>query len=506
MLRSGRSKLAREPLRGYPGAIRCFPTAPLERVCTLCRTAHAKSDSLERPLLPESGTNLSNSGPYVPSRATFRDLEGLARDLLYAEQTLEAHLIVLRAAFPVSVGQERLRQLALRTLGYTSGHPQPRLRALTDALRGDGLCTKLLARHTLRAVPIPSPARMHPLPEAGPLPELLSIGELAAWLHVDVACLQWFADLHDRNRRASHTALSHYQRCVLRKRDGSLRLIEAPKQHLKHVQRQIHAEILALIPLHPAVHGFRRQRSILTFAVPHAGQTAVLRLDLQDFFPSISGPRVQALFRTLGYPEHVADLLGGLCSVTTPRRFWTRLDPGLEPRHVASAGALYARSHLPQGAPSSPALANLCALRADRRLAGLAAAVGASYTRYADDLAFSGGEVFRRSAMNLAVRIDAILREEGFSIHPHKTRLMPPGVRQHLAGLTVNAVPNLPRAAFKHLEATLTNCLHHGPDTQNREAHPDFRAHLEGRVAFATMVNPKRAEPLRQLLAEIRWY
>jgi RNA-directed DNA polymerase len=184
-----------------------------------------------------------------------------------------------------------------------------------------------------------------------------------------------------RGTGAATGPLSHYHYRILAKPGGDVRLIEAPKTRLKSIQKQILSEILGNIPLHPAAHGFRQGRSIRTFAAPHVGQRVVVRMDLRDFFPSISAPRVQAMFRTAGYPESVANLLGGLCTNAVPRAIW--IGKGLDPVRMAEARHLYAWPHLPQGAPTSPALANICAHRVDCRLIGLAEACHAVYTRYA---------------------------------------------------------------------------------------------------------------------------
>jgi hypothetical protein len=145
---------------------------------------------------------------------------------------------------------------------------------------------------------------------------------------------------------------------------------------------------------------------------------------------------------------------------------------------LREACALYARPHLPQGAPTSPALANLCAYRADCRLAGLAKRAGTEYSRYADDPAFSGDEAFARHAERFSIYAAAILHEEGFAVNHRKTRIMRQGVRQHLAGLAVSQRVNVIRADFDRLKATLTNCARLGPESQNRDAHASFRAHL----------------------------
>jgi len=292
---------------------------------------------------------------------------------------------------------------------------------------------------------------------------------------------------------------------VLAKEGGSIRLIEAPKTRLKDMQRKILAGILELIPLHDAAHGFRKGRSIKTFAAPHVGWRIVLRMDLQDFFPSLRGGRVQAFFRTAGYPEPVADLLGGICTNAVPRSVWNSLGSGQNVERMAEARALYAWPHLPQGAPPSPALANLCAYRVDCRLSGLAAAVGARYTRYADDLAFSGDGSFERCVERFATRVSAILLEEGFTVHHRKTRIMRQGVRQYLAGVVTNKRINIVRADFDRLKATLTNCVRHGAESQNHEAHPSFRLHLEGRVGFVEMINPAKGARLRRIFEQIAW-
>jgi hypothetical protein len=171
---------------------------------------------------------------------------------------------------------------------------------------------------------------------------------------------------------------------------------------------------------------------------------------------------------------------------------------------MADARQLYAWPHLPQGAPTSPALANICAYRVDCRLTWLAEASRAVYTRYADDLAFSGGPEFERGAERFASRVAAILMEEGFSVHHRKTRIMRQGVRQYLAGIVVNEHVNVIRRDFDALKAILTNCARHGWESQNRNGRADFKAHLAGRVSFVEMVNAKRGARLRQLLDQVR--
>jgi hypothetical protein len=166
---------------------------------------------------------------------------------------------------------------------------------------------------------------------------------------------------------------------------------------------------------------------------------------------------------------------------------------------------LYRRPHLPQGAPSSPALANLCSYRLDCRLDGLARSVGGQYTRYADDLLFSGPQTLARSIRRFHATVCAIVSDEGFQVNGRKTRIMSQGVRQSAVGLVVNRHANIARDEYDRLKATLHNCVRLGPVSQNRDGRTDFRAHLEGRVSFVQSVNPARGERLRAVFERIEW-
>jgi hypothetical protein len=160
---------------------------------------------------------------------------------------------------------------------------------------------------------------------------------------------------------------------------------------------------------------------------------------------------------------------------------------------------------LPQGSPTSPALANLCAYRLDCRLSALAQKMGAQYTRYADDLAFSGEQELERCARRFQVLVCQVALEEGFEIHTRKSRFMRQGVRQQLAGIVINQHPNPKRRDYDRLKAILYNCARDGPSTHNREDRPDFRAHLLGRIAYVSSINPPRGRKLRQLFDRISW-
>jgi hypothetical protein len=329
------------------------------------------------------------------------------------------------------------------------------------------------------------------------LPPIATIGDLAAWLDLTPEQLHWLADTRRCHHRAAAPKLQHYHYAFADKAAGPPRLIEAPKPTLKTVQRKILAGILTQVPVHDAAHGFVKTRSALTGAQIHAAETVLITFDLKDFFPSLAYPRVHGLFRAIGYPHEAAAALAGLCTTTTPKPILAQIAPTAQARHAIP--------HLPQGAPTSPALANLLAWKLDRRLDGLARAAGAHYTRYADDLAFSGGAPFARGLDNFRYAVGKIVAEEGFALNQAKTRLMPASARQRVTGILVNRHCNIPRQDFDALKATLHNCARDNPAAQNRESTPDFRAQLAGRIAWMAHINPARGEKLYALFDRIRW-
>ena len=296
------------------------------------------------------------------------------------------------------------------------------------------------------------------------------------------------------NRRASDRRLRHYRYLWL---NG--RLIEAPKPRLRALQRTVLADLLGAIPTHPAAHGFVPTRSPHTFAAPHAGQPMVIRLDVTSFFASVTATRVYGLFRAAGYPEPVAHTLTALCTTRTPPAILRTAPEQVPDRDYRLA--LLRVPHLPQGAPTSPALANLCGFRLDRRLAGLAEVYQARYTRYADDLAFSG-RFTKSGAARFVERVSEIAADEGFRLNAAKTRIRGQGDRQALAGLVVNSAPAVPRREYDALRALLHNAIHTGLDEQNRDGHADFAAYLAGRIAWVGHRHPARAAKLQALFAQ----
>jgi RNA-directed DNA polymerase len=327
-------------------------------------------------------------------------------------------------------------------------------------------------------------------PRSWPVPQIATLGDLAGQLGLHDDDLGWLT---------AYGTAEHYRHCWHEKRDGRFRLIERPKGLLKHAQRRVLRRILDAIPPHEAAKGFRRGNSVRDFVEPHTGKHILVRFDLEDFFPTITAARVLRVFLTTGYPEPVARVLTRLTTHAAPASILA------EKTLAWAARRRLATPHLPQGAPTSPALANLCAFRLDCRLASLARAAGANYTRYADDLLFSGGEDFARQMKRFVVTAGAVILEEGFQPNHRKTRVMRQGQKQHAAGIILNERPNLDRREFDRLKAILTNCVRHGPQEQNREGHADFAAHLSGKLSWVTFIHPDKGRKLREIYERIAW-
>jgi RNA-directed DNA polymerase len=373
------------------------------------------------------------------------------------------------------------------------------------------------AESTILAAPRPDerlPRRRRVLEHDWPIAAIGSVGELAERLELDAGQLAWLADMRGLERTVGSERLRNYRYRWLERRSGVPRLIEAPKLRLKEIQRWLLHEILDHVPPHEAAHGFTRGRSVLTHATLHTGQPGVLRLDLRDFFATIAAGRVYGIFRTIGYSEPVAHALTGLCTNVAAQMAWAALPASQDPDLVSRSWLRrrLATPHLPQGAPTSPALANLAAFGLDRRLTGMAGAFGLTYSRYADDLTFSGSGLTGARSRAIAALAARIARDEGFAVNPAKSNLRTAARRQTVTGVVVNAHPNVARGEYDRLRATLHRAALHGPGAVrlrggggNVDVDVDVQAHLRGRVVWVTSLNPARGEKLARLFDAVDW-
>lgn len=309
--------------------------------------------------------------------------------------------------------------------------------------------------------------------------------------------LRWLAD--PWRMASSHSP--HYVTFRIPKRRGGLRVILAPKRRLKAVQRRILEKILYRRAASASAHGFVKGRSIVTNARPHVGARVLVKADLVDFFHTIGFPRVRGVFEhTPGIGPDDAELLAHLC--TAP------VMPLARGRDAAEFfGKTPGRRRVAvQGAPTSPAISNLVCRGLDARLAGLAVKFKANYTRYADDLSFSGGAEFEADLKSFLPLLREIIEDEGFTLSERKFIVAHSGSRQRVAGLVVNRKLSVGRRNYRRLKAILHNCRAKGPASQAHGVPIDrFRAHLEGRIAYVRSIEPEKAAKLAAAFARIAW-
>ncbi len=325
------------------------------------------------------------------------------------------------------------------------------------------------------------------------LPDWSNPQKLATALGVSISKLRWLAYHKDVDTG------SHYVRFTIPKRDGSPRQITAPKPELKRIQRFLLDNLLDRLTVHSAAHGFVSNKSIQTNAMVHAGADVVVKVDIKDFFPTITLPRVKGLLRKAGMGEQVATLVA-LLVTESPRDV---VDFRGETLYVATG----ARA-LPQGSPASPMITNALCVRLDKRMAGLAKRLGFTYTRYADDLTFSTKKPTTASTPvgTLLHGVKLVLAGEGFVANDKKTTVMGGGTRQVVTGLVINKRPEgtaqqnvaatrVPREVVRTLRAAIHNRQKGKPGKEGESL-----AHLRGLAAFVFQSDPlKGRDFLNQL-------
>jgi RNA-directed DNA polymerase len=326
--------------------------------------------------------------------------------------------------------------------------------------------------------------------QADRLPILNDGADIANAMGITLSQLRFLAF----SRRVS--TVSHYVRFQIPKKTGGVRAISAPLPRLKQAQQWILDNILERIILHPSAHGFRRGRSIVTNAQPHVGSLVVINLDLENFFPSISYRRVKGVFCSLGYSEAVATILGLIC--TEPDV--TQIEMDGRNYYISQTAR-----HLPQGAPSSPAITNLLCRRLDRRLQGLAQSRGFVYTRYADDLTFSTTDPEKlRDIGNILQGVGSIVAHEGLIVHPDKTRVLRQSQQQEVTGVVVNEKLNVDRSTLQKFRATLYQIEKDGLAGKQWGKGDDVLMSIEGFANYVAMVNPDKGSNFLAQVKRIR--
>ncbi|MGB1257370.1 MAG: retron St85 family RNA-directed DNA polymerase [Thiolinea sp.] len=316
------------------------------------------------------------------------------------------------------------------------------------------------------------------------LPVLIKAPQLAEALELSISELR-----HLCYQREAAT-LTHYTRFEIPKRSGGNRAIWAPRPQLKQAQRWILDNILERLLVHGSAHGFLPGRSIASNAAQHSDSRVLVKMDIADFFPTVSWKRVRGVFRKAGYGEQIATLLALLCT-ESPREV-------IEDQGQTYFIAMGDRC-LPQGAPTSPALTNALCLKLDRRLSGLAQKLGWRYTRYADDLAFSlpAKSKGEPAISQLLGSVHSIVCDEGFQVNAEKTRIIRQGRSQTVTGLVVNDKhgPRVNRKLKRQMRAAIHN-LNQGKPLPEGES----LQRLRGYAAYIAMTDRKLGMEMLQKL------
>lgn len=330
-----------------------------------------------------------------------------------------------------------------------------------------------------------------PLADRG-LPVILTLGHLADTTGVPHGIL---IDVIKRQ-------IDPYRVFAIRKRNGGKRFICVPIACLLQVQRWTHDHILCsfttLKNLSYHATAYTPGSSHIKNATRHLWAVWIVKLDITRFFESISERQVYRVFRGLGYRALVAFCLARVCTRVLPpavdqrlKRRTKRWQPGKQRKFLWTRVV----GHLPQGAPTSPMLANLVCIALDDEVQKIAVREGLTYTRYADDMTFSGEIVNRSAAARIAREISAVLGCYGFSINVQKTTIAKNGGRKIVTGLSVVGENiRLPRAYKDEIRQELfylkkygiqSHCLRTG-----QKNHLSYLRRLAGRIRYAISVEP----------------
>jgi len=290
---------------------------------------------------------------------------------------------------------------------------------------------------------------------------------------------------------------SNYVHFKMAKKTGGFREISAPKPKLKRLQYWILENILNKVEVSQEAHGFVSKKSIVTNAIPHIGKSLVINCDLENFFPTLDYPRVKGLFKSLGYSAEVATVLAVLTTEAQTKEV------------LLDGEKLYlytGKRFLPQGSPASPMITNLICRKLDSRMRGIAKSLEFTYTRYADDMTFSSNEYTKINKMMFWIK--GITKEEGFILHPKKTKIMRKGACHEVTGVVVNEKLSINRKELKKFRALLHQIEQGGIEGKSWHGKSEnLMASVWGYANFIKMVDAdKGAKYMTQVKALLEKY
>lgn len=257
-----------------------------------------------------------------------------------------------------------------------------------------------------------------------------------------------------------------YRYFRIKKKNGNFRGITEPLPSLKEIQLWILNEILYKIKVSRYAKAYVNSRSIKAHVKYHTREKKVLTLDIEDFFGSINSDKGVSIFKSFGYSDHVSSILGDLC---------------------------FLDNSLPQGAPTSPYLTNIVMFSFDEVIAEYSKEAKIKYTRYSDDLAFSG-DLMEDEIINL---VEIELAKLGLLLNRAKTKLMKPNVRQEISGVIVNQKTQVPKSKRNKIRNEMFYIKKFGlSDHMNRVENDkdNYLKHLVGKINYILFLNPNDEE------------
>lgn len=296
-----------------------------------------------------------------------------------------------------------------------------------------------------------------------------------------------------------------YNTYKIRKKSGGYRWIMSPSDDLKNIQYWIKNFILDNISISKNANAFVKGKSIKDNAIKHIGQELILNIDLYRFFDTIKEKRVYGLFRNLGYTKKLSYDLARLITVHPPTSYWKdiKIENRLNKSFIISKPAI-----LPQGAPTSPVMSNIIANRLDKIFTKCSLEYNLNYSRYADDITFSG----RRKNMISLSTVKKVIRQQGFTININKTRYIGNSKKQTVTGLTVNNGVSVDKKMIKFIKQELYYCLKFGYknhlEYKRRNGHiikTGYKDWLFGKICFIYSINKNKGKRFLSLFEQIDW-
>ena len=278
----------------------------------------------------------------------------------------------------------------------------------------------------------------------------------------------------------------YYTHYFIKKKRGGHRRIVAPHSNIKVIQEWIKTYILDKVPISSCAMGFAKGRSIVDNAKIHEDQEVILNLDLSNFFETIGLRRIYGVFKSLGYVPNVAMELANICTASIPNDLFSSM-PAQEAKRLWNISKR--EPVLAQGAPTSPGISNIVCRRLDKRLSGLANRYGVNYSRYADDITFSGKA---ENMPNVRV-IRKIIENEKFIINWNKVGKYGRGQKQMVTGLLINGGVRIPKKYKKEIYRHLYFCQKYGAVSHFNRIAPGKgygKDWLLGKIRFVHSVEP----------------